>query len=46
VSGRNDTSYAERVALDVRYVTEATLLDDLRILLRTPFAVLRRRGAY
>jgi lipopolysaccharide/colanic/teichoic acid biosynthesis glycosyltransferase len=46
VSGRNDTSYAERVALDVRYVAEATLLDDLRILLRTPIAVLRRRGAY
>lgn len=46
VSGRNDTSYAERVALDVHYVAEATLLDDLRILLRTPLAVLRRRGAY
>jgi exopolysaccharide production protein ExoY len=46
VSGRNDTSYAERVALDMRYVAEATLLDDLRILLRTPIAVLRRRGAY
>ncbi|WP_439578512.1 sugar transferase [Elioraea sp.] len=46
VSGRNDTSYADRVALDVRYVAEASLLDDIRILLRTPFAVLRRRGAY
>ena len=45
ISGRNDTSYAERVALDVHYVAEATLLDDLRILLRTPLAVLRRRGA-
>jgi lipopolysaccharide/colanic/teichoic acid biosynthesis glycosyltransferase len=46
ISGRNDTSYAYRVALDVAYVSHATLLDDLRILLRTPFAVLRRRGAY
>lgn len=46
ISGRNDTSYAYRVALDVAYVSHATLLDDIRILLRTPFAVLRRRGAY
>lgn len=46
ISGRNDISYADRVALDVRYVTEASLLDDIRILLRTPLAVLRRRGAY
>lgn len=46
VSGRSDTSYADRVALDVRYVAGASLLDDIMILLRTPFAVLRRRGAY
>ena len=46
VSGRNDTSYAERVALDLHYVANPTLLGDLRILLRTPFAVLGRRGAY
>jgi exopolysaccharide production protein ExoY len=46
VSGRNNTSYAERVALDLRYLANPTLLGDLRILLRTPFAVLGRRGAY
>jgi exopolysaccharide production protein ExoY len=46
VSGRNDTSYDARVAMDLRYLENPTLLGDLRILLKTPFAVLRRRGAY
>jgi lipopolysaccharide/colanic/teichoic acid biosynthesis glycosyltransferase len=46
VSGRNDTSYAQRVALDVAYATRPSLLNDIRILLRTPMAVLARRGAY
>ncbi|MDN3568348.1 sugar transferase [Paeniroseomonas aquatica] len=46
VSGRSSTSYATRVALDVRYATNPSLLEDLRILLRTPAAVLLRRGAY
>jgi exopolysaccharide production protein ExoY len=46
VSGRNDTSYDARVAMDLRYLANPTLLGDLCILLRTPFAVLRRRGAY
>ncbi|MFQ3622867.1 MAG: sugar transferase, partial [Acetobacteraceae bacterium] len=36
ISGRNDTSYAQRVALDVAYVERATVLTDLAILLRTP----------
>jgi lipopolysaccharide/colanic/teichoic acid biosynthesis glycosyltransferase len=46
VSGRNDTSYAERVSLDVAYATRPSLLNDVKILLRTPLAVLARRGAY
>lgn len=46
VSGRNDVSYAQRVAMDVAYATRPSLLNDLRILLRTPMAVLARRGAY
>jgi len=45
VSGRSDTSYAQRVALDVAYVSRPSLRADLRILLRTPLAVLSRRGA-
>jgi Undecaprenyl-phosphate galactose phosphotransferase WbaP len=46
VSGRNDTSYEQRVRLDVGYVARASLAEDVRILLATPIAVLRRRGAY
>jgi lipopolysaccharide/colanic/teichoic acid biosynthesis glycosyltransferase len=46
VSGRNDTSYEQRVRLDVAYVARASLIEDLRILFATPVAVLRRRGAY
>jgi lipopolysaccharide/colanic/teichoic acid biosynthesis glycosyltransferase len=45
VSGRSDTSYAKRVALDMRYVRHWSLALDLRILLATVPAVLRRRGA-
>jgi lipopolysaccharide/colanic/teichoic acid biosynthesis glycosyltransferase len=40
VSGRNDTTYEERVRLDVEYVRNRCLLGDLRILLRTPGAAL------
>ncbi|MBB5690216.1 sugar transferase [Roseomonas alkaliterrae] len=46
VSGRSETSYDQRVALDVAYVSQASLLGDIRILLRTPAAVLSRRGAH
>jgi len=45
VSGRSDTSYAQRVALDVAYVARPSLWQDIKILLRTPMAVLSRRGA-
>ena len=45
VTGRNDTSYAQRVALDRRYVEQRSLAMDLRILLRTIGVVLRRDGA-
>lgn len=45
VGGRNLVSYEERVALDVDYVRNATLMDDIRIVLRTISVVLRREGA-
>jgi lipopolysaccharide/colanic/teichoic acid biosynthesis glycosyltransferase len=44
VSGRNATTWAERLALDVRYVDEQSLLLDLKILLQTLRAVIRREG--
>jgi exopolysaccharide production protein ExoY len=45
VGGRNDTSYDDRVALDVAYVRNATLFDDFRIVFQTVAVVLTQRGA-
>lgn len=45
VSGRSGVTYRERVRLDTAYVREGSLLLDLRILARTPWAVLRAHGA-
>ena len=44
VSGRNSVDWPERLALDVRYVRERTLIGDLRLLARTVPTVLRREG--
>jgi lipopolysaccharide/colanic/teichoic acid biosynthesis glycosyltransferase len=44
VNGRNTTSWAERLAMDVWYVDHASLTLDLRILWRTAGVVLRRSG--
>jgi len=47
VSGRNDTTYDERVALDMHYLRNWSLAEDLRIVLRTVRAVVHRaNGAY
>lgn len=47
VSGRNDTSYEERVRLDMKYIAERNLLLDSRILLGTlPVLLKRDNGAY
>ncbi|WP_226781567.1 sugar transferase [Oceaniglobus trochenteri] len=45
VSGRNDTTYDERVALDVRYFHERSLWFDIRIMLRTLVVVFTGKGA-
>ncbi len=46
VSGRSDTTYDERVALDMQYITEWSVWLDIKILLRTIPAVLKGDGAY
>lgn len=46
VSGRSDTTYAERVSLDAWYVRNWSLWYDIAILLKTVDVVLNRRGAY
>jgi exopolysaccharide production protein ExoY len=45
VSGRNNTTYAERVALDEAYIDSRSLFGDLTILLKTVKVVLYRDGA-
>jgi undecaprenyl-phosphate galactose phosphotransferase len=45
VSGRNNLTYAQRVALDAFYVETRTPLMDLRILLRTVPVLVTRDGA-
>jgi exopolysaccharide biosynthesis polyprenyl glycosylphosphotransferase len=46
VSGRSDLSWDDLCRLDSVYVGSWSVLWDLRILLQTPVAVLRRLGAY
>lgn len=46
VSGRSDLSWSEAVRLDLYYVDNWSMIQDLAILWRTLGAVLRSRGAY
>jgi len=46
VTGRNDTDYRRRVALDVYYVRRHNLLLDLYILAKTTHVVIAGGGAY
>jgi len=46
ISGRNDTDYRRRVALDVCYVRSRSVILDAYILLRTLRVVFHTRGAY
>ena len=46
VSGRSDTTYPQRVAMDVNYIETRTLAGDLRLLAMTALVVIRGRGAY
>lgn len=46
VKGRSSTTFDEMVRLDLGYLRKWTILQDLKILLQTPGAVLKGRGAY
>lgn len=46
VSGRSDTTYAERVAMDEEYIKNRTFLGDIIILWKTVAVVLLKKGAY
>ena len=46
VSGRSDTTYPERVAMDMWYVHNWSVWLDWVLLWRTAAAVIQSRGAY
>jgi len=46
VSGRSNTSFEERIKIDVGYASRKSLLEDLQIILKTPRAVFKGKGAY
>ncbi|OGY29026.1 MAG: hypothetical protein A3F35_02685 [Candidatus Woykebacteria bacterium RIFCSPHIGHO2_12_FULL_45_10] len=45
VSGRSALSFRERVKIDAEYAKGPTLLTDLAVILKTPFAILGGKGA-
>lgn len=46
VSGRSDTSYEERVALDMQYIIKRKTSLDIYIMLMTVSKIFKREGAY
>jgi lipopolysaccharide/colanic/teichoic acid biosynthesis glycosyltransferase len=46
ISGRSDLEFEDEVRLDTWYIENWSLWKDLYIVLKTPFAVLYRKGAY
>ena len=46
INGRQQVSYEERVAMDLHYVQNWSLANDLAILLKTPLRAVRGTGAY
>jgi len=46
VTGRSNIDYPQRVEIDAAYVETWSLGQDLKILAKTPFAVLSARGAF
>ena len=44
--GRGDVDFDERLRMDIEYIEQRSLWLDLRILILTIAAVLRRQGAY
>lgn len=46
VKGRSSTSFDEMVRLDLKYIREWSPWLDIKLLLQTPWAVLKGKGAY
>jgi exopolysaccharide biosynthesis polyprenyl glycosylphosphotransferase len=46
IMGRSNLSFEEWLALDLKYIDEMSFWTDMKILLRTPWAVFGGKGAY
>jgi lipopolysaccharide/colanic/teichoic acid biosynthesis glycosyltransferase len=46
VNGRQEVEFSERVQMDMYYLANWSFLLDLKILLQTPWKVMKGRGAY
>jgi lipopolysaccharide/colanic/teichoic acid biosynthesis glycosyltransferase len=46
IAGRSRTTFDEMVRMDLRYIRQQSLWLDIKILCKTPIAVLRGNGAY
>lgn len=46
ISGRNDITFDEWIEMDLRYINEASLFTDIKILFMTVKAVITGKGAY
>ncbi|MBI2029530.1 sugar transferase [Candidatus Gottesmanbacteria bacterium] len=45
VSGRSEVNFDKRIALDAQYVRRKSIIYDIKILLRTPWAMVSGKGA-
>ncbi len=45
ISGRSDIDFIQRVAMDAEYASNSSLLYDIWVILRTPYAVITKKGA-
>jgi exopolysaccharide production protein ExoY len=46
ISGRSEVGFLDRVKMDAEYAKRRSLLYDLEIILKTPYVVLTRKGAF
>lgn len=46
VSGRNSIKFKDRMILEAKYASHVNFVDDFKILFKTPFVVLTRKGVY
>lgn len=45
VSGRSEVNFDKRIAMDAYYVDHVSLLEDVRIIFKTPWAMISAKGA-